>query len=97
MCPNGASVYLWTVGFITSVILNTFVLNKIFLNEVSANLNTTYGDPLDVIGMTFIPLLIMCPNGASVYLWTVGFITESMMFDSDNLTTDLGIAPPEFI
>ena len=53
---------IWDVTLVSSVILNTFVLNKIFLNEVSANLNTTYGDPLDVIGMTFIPLL---------YRWTV--------------------------
>jgi hypothetical protein len=43
-------------------VVSSVILNKIFLNEVSANLNTTYGDPLDVIGMTFIPLL---------YRWTV--------------------------
>ena len=53
---------IWDVTLVSSVIFNKFVLNKMFLNEVSANLNTTYGDPLDVIGMTFIPLL---------YRWTV--------------------------
>ena len=46
------------VTLVSSEIFNQLGFNKMFLNEVSAKLNQADGDPLDVIGMTTIPLFI---------------------------------------
>ena len=46
------------VTLVSSEIFNKLGFNQMFFDEVSANLRTADGDPLDIVGMTSIPLII---------------------------------------